>query len=423
MIHTLRCTALGLVLISHSATSSAQTLAETVQLALAHQSDVRLAGLQVDARQANYALATAQTGWRLDAQTELGLGQVETGGAIFPESGSRQLQSFGLQLSKPLYTAGREQLGIEIAQTNIASAEAAQLNTQMQTRLQAISIHSALSRDLAIIALEQDSQQSLDRALSDANKRFKAGEVTRTDVAQARARQALGVASQSRAQADWVIAQSRYRQLTGVEPVDIPLALPKPSLQPDLDTLLAAIARSPALQAARQSVTAAEQQLRLTGLQLKPTVQLTGHAVSQKDTDFSRNRIDSYGVSLQASWPLLDGGINQAERQRALAQLSIAQAQYDSIQQQLEQKLREDYAQLTTSRDQEAALIQARDAAELALNTIRRELELGTRTTFDLLTAERDLLDTRTQLVLNQEEQSVRGYQVLADAGLLTQLP
>lgn len=403
-----------------SVAAQSQTLQDTLQLALAHHADARLATLNIQAQQAERAYAQAQTGWQLAATGEVGLGRIDTGGAVFPVEGGRQLKSFGLQLSKPLYTAGRDDTRIAIADASIAQAEANQRQTNMQVRLLVIAIHSALSRDKAIIQLEQDTQAALDRAVSDANKRLKAGEVTRTDVAQAQARQALGVASQSRAQAALLIDQARYQALTGAEPVDIPTLLPTLTDMPSLDTLINALEQSPALDAARQAVEVAKRHVHLTTLGLKPSVQLTGHAVNQQDTDFSRDRIQSYGLSVQANWPLLDGGSNSAEQQRAYAQLALAEAKLDATRDQQLQNLRTDYAQWRTSQDQEPALRQAKDAAELALNTIRRELELGTRTTYDLLTAERDLLDARTQCVLNQEEQAVRGYQVLADAGLLT---
>lgn len=410
--------AIGLAVLSPMA--QAQTIENTIELALAHHANVRIAALNIDAQNAERAFAQAQTGWRLSANSELGLGKIYTGGALFPQAGNRALRSFGVQLTKPLYTAGRDQASVDIADAAIAKAQANLQDTQMQVRLMAIAIHSALARDTAIIALEQDSQRSLDRAYSDASKRLKAGEVTRTDVAQARARQALGSASQSRAQAALSVDQAQYRELTGVDPVGIAPILPKPAQTPTLTQLLAALDQSPALERARQAVQVATRQSHLAGLQLKPSVQLTGHAVSQQDTDFSRDRIQSYGMSLQANWPLFDGGSNRADQQRASAQLAIASAELDATRDQLEKNLRSDYARLQASQQQQAALSQAKDAADAALNTIRRELELGTRTTFDLLTAERDLLDARTQLVLNQEEQAVLGYQVLADAGVLT---
>ena len=97
----------------------------------------------------------------------------------------------------------------------------------------------------------------------------------------------------------------------------------------------------------------------------------------------------------------------------------MAQEQLDSNRRQLQQRLTENYAMLQTSQNQYPALIKARDAAQLALQTIRRELELGTRTTYDLLTAEQTLLDANTQLILNQEDQALNAYQILAQLNRL----
>ncbi|RYZ89585.1 MAG: TolC family protein, partial [Moraxellaceae bacterium] len=117
--------------------------------------------------------------------------------------------------------------------------------------------------------------------------------------------------------------------------------------------------------------------------------------------------------------PILDGGTRKADILRAQSKVAIAQEQLDNTRRQLQQRLTENYAMLETSQQQYPALIKARDAAELALKTIRRELELGTRTTYDLLTAEQVLLDANTQLILNQEDQALNAYQILAQLNQL----
>lgn len=403
-----------------SGLTQAQTLEQTIALALAYQSPARLSALDVQQRQAQLTEAQRQTGWRLQALGEIGLGHVVTeSGAFFPEEGNRFLQSAGIQLSKPLYTAGREQYGIEAVQAGIAAAQSQEAATRQQIHLQALQIHSALIRDQALLALEQDTQQSLDRAVFDANRRLKAGEVTKTDLAQAQARQALGRASQQRARTQLAISASQYRALTGVEPERMPDALSRPAIPASAEAAMVRLEHAPQLEAARNALTAAERRYAGTLQELKPTVLLNGRLQTQKDSDFSRDRLTTYGVSLQASWPLLDGGLADSRQQQARVAVDQAREQIRAIRETQQQRLREDYARLGASQAQAPALRQAEQAAVLALDTIRKEQELGTRTTFDLLTAQRDLLETRTQIVLNQQEQTLLHYVILADMGQL----
>lgn len=397
----------------------AQTLAESIALAKGYQSERRLAGLQVEDQVAQLAQVRAQYGARLTANAEIGTGYITTEkNALFPEEGKRFPQTAGLQFSYPIYTSGRQQLAIEATETAIEAAEANVEYADTQAALAAINLHAAITRDLALIQLEQDSQKSLDQAARDAGLRLKAGEVTKTDLAQANARQAQGIASQRQAEANLQIDQSRYVQLTGSAPQQLQ-SLEHIPVVPAQTEAVKLLNNTPLLENARLQLIAAQQQLELSHRENYPTVQFAGHANSQKGSDFSTSRIGAYGVSLQASLPLLDGGVRKAEILRAQSRVALAQEQLDSSHRQLIQRLSQNYASLQNSQAQRPALIKARDAAQLALQTIRRELDLGTRTTYDLLTAEQDLLQVNTQLILNQEDQALNAYQILAQLNQL----
>ena len=144
--------------------------------------------------------------------------------------------------------------------------------------------------------------------------------------------------------------------------------------------------------------------------------------MQQQNENFINSRIGNYGVNLKATIPLLDGGLSTANRQREQVQVDLAREKINGLQQNLEQRVRQDYAQLSSSQMQVSALDQTIVAAQLALDTISREIELGTRTTFDLLSAERTLQDAQTQKILNQQDQVVAAYQLLADTGRLNQV-
>jgi outer membrane protein TolC len=53
---------------------------------------------------------------------------------------------------------------------------------------------------------------------------------------------------------------------------------------------------------------------------------------------------------------------------------------------------------------------------------IRKEFELGTKTTFDLLNTEQKLLDVQTQKTVNQQDEVVFVYQLLDQMGSLNDL-
>ena len=401
----------------------AQTLAETVDLALHYQSSLKVGELQILDQEAALLQAQARDGLTLTLAGSAGRGHIDTpANVLFPEAGTHNMGVVDLEANYPIYTAGRREVGISVAQAGLAAAQSSVQDAQMQTRFAAIASYCAIVRDQALLKLARDTQLSLDRAVSDAQKRLKVGEVTKTDVAQASAQQAQGLATQTRAVSALIIDQARYRQLTGVDPVDLPTVLQAPTVPSSLQLALAQMPTTPALEAARQQLVQAEQQLALTKLELSPTVSIQTYASEQRNENFINTQVGNYGINLKASIPLLDGGVNRANRQRGQVQVDLARERINGLSQSIEQRIRQDYAQYTASQLQVSALEQTIVAAQLALDTIRREIELGTRTTFDLLTAQRTLQDAETQKILNQQDQIIAAYQLLADTGQLKQV-
>lgn len=398
--------------------SQAQTLSETIVLAQHYQSEQRLAGLKVEDQLAQLLQIRAKYNPTLSAGASVGQMYLDLGNSKLPIPKSHFTQDVGVQFNYPLYTAGRKQLAIAAAETGVSTAKASQQNIDQQTILAAVSIHAAITRDQALIQLEQDTQHVLDQAQHDAAQRLKAGEVTKTDLAQATARQAQGIANQQRAAANLQIDQARYLQLTGQQPQNIEPIRNIPPVPAELNTAYQLLEQTPQLAEARLQVQAATQQLDLNKRESYPTVELSGRALAMHDQNMSNN-IGFYNVGLQANLPILDGGMRHADMLRAQTGVAIAEEKLESLRRQKQKDLAENYATLQADKAQYNALVQARDAAKLALETIQRELQLGTRTTYDLLNAQRDLLDASTQLILNQEEQALNAYQILVDTNQL----
>ena len=58
-------------------------------------------------------------------------------------------------------------------------------------------------------------------------------------------------------------------------------------------------------------------------------------------------------------------------------------------------------------------------SAEIALEGVRQENEVGARTILDILDAEQELLDAKVNLVRSQRDEIVAGFAVLAAIGQL----
>ena len=83
----------------------------------------------------------------------------------------------------------------------------------------------------------------------------------------------------------------------------------------------------------------------------------------------------------------------------------------------MQQDIQTSYAQLEAIRQNRLAIQEAVRSATVALQYIKKEQEVGTKTTFDELTAEQTLFDMQTQQVLNDQDEVVLVYQLLDQMG------
>ena len=75
---------------------------------------------------------------------------------------------------------------------------------------------------------------------------------------------------------------------------------------------------------------------------------------------------------------------------------------------------------LEVSKASRAAIEKQIEAAEVAFNGVKEEALLGARTTLDVLNAEQELLDAKSQLINASYDEYLAAFDVLSASGLLT---
>ena len=86
----------------------------------------------------------------------------------------------------------------------------------------------------------------------------------------------------------------------------------------------------------------------------------------------------------------------------------------------IEQTISSAYAMLEVSKASRAAIEKQIEAAEVAFNGVKEEAFLGARTTLDVLNAEQELLDAKSQLINASYDEYLAAFDVLSASGLLT---
>jgi len=282
-----------------------------------------------------------------------------------------------------------------------------------------------LLRDAAILELQRSNVNVLEVTLRQTRDRFAAGEVTRTDVAQAESSLAAGRAQLASAESNYITSRANYRQIIGVEPpARLAPGAPVDRLSPR--TVDGAVARArnehPSVTTSMYNVDVAALQVKVAEGALYPTLAAVGTVQKTLGPTSSLAIVENLSASLaaQLSVPIYQGGAEYSAVRQSKETLGQRRLDLDTARDQVQSTVVQSWGQLEAAKAQISATTAQVTAAEVALNGVREEARVGQRTTLDVLNAQQALVNARVALVTAQRDRVVASYTVLAAVGSLS---
>jgi outer membrane protein len=272
-----------------------------------------------------------------------------------------------------------------------------------------------------VLALDINNEQVLAEQLRATNDRFRVGEITRTDVAQAEAALAGATATRETAEGNVQTARATYEREVGELPDKLvepqPLRLPTKT-QNQAQRL--ALENNPNVIAALFDDAAAKDNFDQQYAALMPNVSATVSGF-RNDNQIQRNQRQSAGEALlNLSVPIYQGGREYAAvRQARQAEQQAAKTVNDQRRTAVQALISawQTYIAAKATIDSTQAAIRSN---QIALEGVQREAIVGSRTTLDVLNAQQALLNSRVTLVQNLATFVGASYQVAASVGRLT---
>jgi len=398
--------------------AQALTLPEAAALALRNDPRVRAAAADSGAAQAG--IEEARAGYRptIGLAGDIGRSDFQVD-SPFPPSGTRSPNSAGVQLTQPLYKGGAIDAQYAAATATAEGSGERETATRQQVLLVAIEAYLSVVRDRVVIALNEANLHALDTAGGDTRKRFDAGEATRTDVSQSAARVAGAQAELAGARAALRASTASFRRVVGAEPG----ALAEPAVEPPLPATLAEALQqaqaAPLLREARAQQRAAQAGIDAARASGMPQLFFDAQANTADNTDFGYERIDRWSALLKLQVPLYQGGAVRARMQEARSRETQAASLAEDAARAIDEAAIQSWEALQAARERVPAFEAQVQAAELALDGVRKELDVGSRTTLDLLDAERELLSAQVSLTNSRRDRTAAAYRLLAAIGRL----
>jgi outer membrane protein len=334
----------------------------------------------------------------------------------------RQIATGQATLTQPIYNGGKTPAAINQAKNQVMGERATLLQQEQTSFFNAVNAYVGVIQSRQLLALNKNNVQVLARQLQATNDRFRVGEITQTDVAQAEAALAGAQAQLETAQGNMLTANGTFVQVIGFYPPDDlvepqPVALP---VRTEQDATKLAANNNPQVVSALFSDAAARDAVDAAFSQLLPQVSVQAQAFTLQNQTFRSYNSNGYQVLANLSVPLYQGGAEYAAVRQAKQTEQQARKTVDDVRRTVVQNAVQAWEALVADRAAaESTRVQIR-ANQVALQGVEREAIVGSRTTLDVLNAQQALLSSQETLVQNLAQLVSASYGVAAAIGRLT---
>ena len=256
----------------------------------------------------------------------------------------------------------------------------------------------------------ETNREAIGQQLRQAQQRFEVGLIAITDVEEAKARFDLASARAIEAENALGNAREAMREIIGEYPEalaslgeGLPLAVPDPA---DIDAWTGTAAeRNLLVQSASFSVALARENIRLAarggraGQRWAPSLDLVGSAgYTDRDQTRADTESNSASVGIELRWPLYTGGGLEADVREARARHREAMHIQERARREAVRLTRQAYLGVESAIARVGALRQAVVSSQSALDAVEAGFQVGTRTSVDVLDAQRDLFQAQNDL-------------------------
>jgi outer membrane protein len=407
---------------------AAEARAESLNQALleAYRKNPTLNAARAGQRATDENVPQALSGWRptVSAQGSAGISannlSFPTGTSAYTTPTSENLT---IKLDQPLFRGFRTVEGTAVAEAQVKGGRQQLLVTEEQVLLNGVTAYVNVLRDRKILFYRQENLKVLRGQARATSERFKAGELTRTDVAQANAGVAAAQAALALAVANVKVSEAGYAQIIGHAPGKLnpaPLARPPASLEQAYEI---AHETSPQILAAAQAADAAEHGIGVAKSGLLPQADLQGvysFTATQNGSSNTPATTSSMTVQGVVTVPIYEGGLVYSQVRQARQKASQSRLSVIDATRQVRAAVATSWDNFVASKQAVSANTTAVSASQLAFDGVKQEYAVGSRSTVDVLNAEQTLLNAQIAVVSSQHDQLLGSYQLQSAIGHLT---
>lgn len=329
-----------------------------------------------------------------------------------------------LDVVQPVFNGFSTIYGMKQAKNRFESAKSSYKRVEQNVMFNAVTAYMDLVRDNEVLKLNKNNEKVLQKHLQVTRERFKLGEVTRTDVAQAQARLAVASTNKSEASGNVEVAKATFNRIVGqiallsnFEDVVAPANLPS-SLE---ETIELSLNNNPTLLSAKYSQDAAEDTIAIRRSSLMPVVTIEGNLREDKGTTIATNStFENQSIGVSMTIPIYQSGTEYSVLRQAKHQATQSKKQYQETYDSVREFAVRVWHDYQVAKATLVSTAEGVAAAKIALDGVSQEALVGSRTTLDVLDAEQELFSAQVEQVRAKRNYIVAAYNILSATGSLT---
>jgi outer membrane protein len=325
-------------------------------------------------------------------------------------------------ISQPLYTGGRTATAVAATQADILSGRETLRQVEGSVLEQVIQAYADVLRDQEGVAIRQQNLEVLNDQLAEFQARNKAGDATKTDVAQSQGYLLQARVDLANARAQLQTSRSNYVAVIGLEPKALEPLPPLPGVPKSAnEAVKTAELGNPGVRSALYEEQAAHLRTAEARDQRLPTVTLQGQiGYSGPISVFTPN---IYGRDATAvvtvTQPLFAGGVINSQVRQQIHKESVARLQTEQAKRTMDQQVTSAWSNYAESRENITNAEEQVKANQEAYDGVRMELRADLRSTLEVFYIEQSLIQAQLNASGARHDSYVAAANLLETMGLL----
>ena len=331
-------------------------------------------------------------------------------------------KSVTLEIQQNLYDFGRNSSLTSIADNSIFAARADLRNQEQEVLLEASRIYLTLLASTEINKLAKNNLILLQKHYQATNDRFKLGEATSTDLLLAKARYLRARSDEIKSRGDIEKERSKYFSLIGIEaPKKLDFPIIKIAIPDNLkDVTKETLQGNPLIIASGFRKKLSFVKISSAASELLPTLDLNLSAQNAWAPNTFFDEYENYKMEFNFKFPLYSGGYNYSNtRQKKKEAMQSSKILDFNIKKTLKE-LEILWIELNSLEAQIVSINSTIKANEMAVEGVKKENEVGSRTLLDVLDAEQELLEEKVEAIKVKRDKFVTIFNLIAYMGKLS---